>query len=584
MIPQSFIQQLVSNCNIDDIIGSYVNLKRMGRTSKGVCPFHSEKTPSFVVYQDTQSYYCFGCGAGGDVITFIKMIENLDYIESIRYLATRVGMTVPEGEYDDKQARTKAKIYEINRETAKFFHACLKSEVGRGGYEYLRNRQLLDSTIVAFGLGFAPDSWSSLYNHLKKLGFTNEEVCEAAVCVKSKNDTYYDSFRNRVMFPIIDLRGNVIGFGGRVLDDSKPKYLNTPDTPVFKKSKNLFSMNFAKNEIKEKVILAEGYMDVIAINAAGFKNVVATLGTALTEEQCLLISKYAKQVVIAYDSDEAGQKATHRAINLLSSADVTAKVLKMEGAKDPDEYIKKFGKERFSLLIDGATDVIAHELEIAKSKLDIKTTEGKIEYLKKAVAIISDIRNPLEREVYASLIARETESMPETVLSSANALAKRKSAKQQKQEWRDIEQNKQAYRNKVNPQKREFVREANAEEGIISILFANPELIDTTAKQITANDFVTDFNKRVYAQMIAVSESSEVDFCLTAVANAFNQQEISTISGIIARNNGKVNSKNNLTEYIKILLNYKDRLSKVDILNVGSDDIELYRQKLRNKK
>lgn len=584
MIPQSFIQQLVGNCNIDDIIGSYVNLKRMGRTSKGLCPFHSEKTPSFVVYQDSQSFYCFGCGAGGDAITFIKLIENLDYVESIKFLAARVGMNVPEGEFDDKQSKMKAKIYEINRESAKFFHACLKSEAGKAGHDYLKARELSDSTIVSYGLGFAPDSWSSLYDHLKKKGFTNEEVCEAAVCAKGRNGGYYDAFRNRVMFPIIDLRGNVIGFGGRVLDDSKPKYLNTPDTPVFKKSKNLFSMNFAKNEIKDKVILAEGYMDVIAINAAGFKNVVATLGTALTEEQCLLISKYAKQVVIAYDSDEAGQKATHRAINLLSAADVTAKVLKMEGAKDPDEYIKKFGKERFALLIDGATDVIAHELELVKSKLDIKTPEGKIEYLKRAVAVIADIKNPLEREVYASIIARDTGSMAETVLSSATALAKRKSAREQKQEWRDIEQNKQVYRDKVNPQKKEHFREANAEEGIIAILFANPELIKEALKRISEHEFVTEFNRRVFAQMVTVSQNSDIEFCLTAVANAFNQQEISTISGIIARNSGKINSKNNLDEYINILLNYKDRLSKVDILNIGTEDIELYRQKLRKKK
>lgn len=585
MIPQSFIQQLTTAIDIEDIIGSYVNIKKLGKNSKCLCPFHSEKTPSMVVYSDSQSFYCFGCGAGGDAISFIKLIENLDYVDAIKLLAMRAGMVVPDSDMDDTKSKLRQKILEINKETARFFNACLKQDVGRDGYTYLKQRELSDKTITSYGLGFAPNSWDMLTNFLKQKGYTKDELLAACVCASGKNNGCYDQFRNRVMFPIIDLRGNVIAFGGRVLDDSKPKYLNSPDTLVFKKSRNLFSLNFAKNEIKDKIILAEGYMDVISINAAGFKNVVATLGTSLTEEQARLMAKYASQVVIAYDSDEAGQKATHRAINLLSAAGISAQVLKLDDAKDPDEYIKKHGSKRFSLLIDGATDVIEHELSVIKAKFDIKTQQGKIEYLKRAVATISDIKNPLEREVYASEISKETGSMVDTILSSAAAIYKKKYATEQKREWREIEQGTAVMRDKINPQKRDNLKEAMAEEGIIAFLFKHPDLVDYTANAIDPVDFVTAFNRRVYTAMIEVAnDSSGIDLSLSAIASSFQHEEISAISGIIARNSDILNSKQSLDEYIKILLSYKDTLSKDDILSIGIDDIEKYRQKLKMKK
>ena len=420
MIPRSFIEQLTAQCDIEDIVRSYVPLKRAGRTAKALCPFHSEKTPSFVVYPENQSFYCFGCGKGGDVIRFVMEAEHLDYPEAIRFLAARAGMAVPEEEEDGTAAR-KMRIYEINREAARFFHKCLKSQAGQAGYRYLRGRGLSDQTITAFGLGFAPDSWDSLRDFLQKKGFKREEMLDAAVLARGRGGHCYDKFRNRVMFPIIDLRGNVIGFGGRVMDDSRPKYLNTDDTPVFKKSRNLFSLNFAKGEADGRLILAEGYMDVIAIYAAGFHNVVATLGTALTEEQARLMSKYAKEVVIAYDSDGPGQAATHRAINILSDAGLSARVLHMEGAKDPDEYIKKFGAKRFEILLGNAGDATTHELESAKKALDLKTPEGRIEYLRRAVNILADIRNPLSREVYAAYVARDAGASGESVNAQAGA-------------------------------------------------------------------------------------------------------------------------------------------------------------------
>lgn len=585
MIPNSFIQQLVSQCDIEDLIGNYVDIKKLGKNSKSLCPFHSEKTPSMVVYPDSQSFFCFGCGAGGDAITFIKLIENLDYVESIKFLANRMGLEVPNSDIDDKQSKLRQKIYEINRETARFFHTCLKKDFGKIGYSYFKQRDLSDATIVHFGLGYAPDSWNSLCNHLLKKGYTKDEMVAAAVCVNGKNNSCYDQFRNRVMFPILDLRGNVIAFGGRVLDDSKPKYLNTGDTMVFKKSKNLFSLNFAKNEIKDKVILAEGYMDVIAIYQAGFKNVVATLGTALTSEQSRLLAKYAKQVVLAYDSDEAGQKATHRATNFLSEAGVATRVLQLNNAKDPDEFLQKFGATRFSLLIDGASDVIEYELNAIKLKCHLKTAEGKIEYLKQAVNIIADVKNPLEREVYASTISRETGSQVETILTSAMSIFKKKMAYQQKREWKDIEQNKAIVRDKINPQKHSNLRQANSEEAIISILFKHPDRLDNILGRISPDDFVTEFNRRVFISIIeSIKQDENANVTLSSIASLFESGEISAISGILARNSNIINVNESLDEYVKILLSYKEKLSKVDILNINTDQIEKYRQQLKTKK
>lgn len=501
-------------------MSSYINLKRAGRNLKAVCPFHSEKTASFVVYPESQSFYCFGCGAGGDVISFIMRAENLEYAEAVRFLARRVGMEIQEDGETDELTKLKSRIFEMNREAARFFHSALKSPAGKEGYEYFKRRGLSDKIITSYGLGYAPDSWDSLIKHLLKKGFSTNEMYQAALVQKGRNGSFYDQFRNRVMFPIIDLRGNVIAFGGRVLDDSKPKYLNSADTPVFKKSRNLFSLNLAKNEIKDKLILAEGYMDVISIYSAGFKNVVATLGTALTEEQARLMSKYASQVVIAYDSDGAGQTATHRAINILSEAGLTARVLHMEGAKDPDEYIKKFGVKRFEMLIDGATDVIEHELNAVKKSVDIDTTEGKIEYLKRAVSVLAEVNNPLERDVYTGMVVEASGASFETVKAQTEILLKRKRASAKKREWQDIVTNKEVVRDRVNPEKAQNLKEAVAEEGIIAFLFDNPDYYEYMLSKIAIDDFVTDFNKRVISAMCAIKKEN-VEVGLSVLAPAF---------------------------------------------------------------
>ncbi|MEG1849295.1 MAG: DNA primase, partial [Oscillospiraceae bacterium] len=351
MIPESFIEELKYRSDIEQIISPYVQLKRAGRHLTGLCPFHSEKTPSFVVYPENQSFYCFGCGAGGDVVTFVRKSENLEYLEALRFLAQKAGMTLPEDAENDEAGRMRLRILECNRESARFFHAALISPAGEPGLAYLRRRQLSDTTIRRFGLGWAPDSWGSLHEHLLKKGFTEAEMLAAAV-TRGGTRGSYDSFRGRVIFPIIDLRGAVIGFGGRILGDGQPKYLNSPDTMVFKKSRNLFALNVAKATKEPRLLLTEGYMDAIAVHQAGFDNAVATLGTALTQEQARLMAQYTGEVVIAYDSDGAGQKATVRANELLAQTGIKVRVLSMTGAKDPDEFIKANGALRFKQLVE----------------------------------------------------------------------------------------------------------------------------------------------------------------------------------------------------------------------------------------
>lgn len=582
-IPQSFIQQLLLQCEIEEIISSYAVLKNEGRNRKCLCPFHSEKTPSFVVYNDTQSFYCFGCGAGGDVITFLMRVENLDYVEAVRLLAKRCGMEVPDDAGDDRSAQLKAKVLEINRAAARFFNTCLKTKEGQPGLAYLKKRGLSDQTITKYGIGFAPDGWDHLKNHLVGKGFTLEELAAACVITKSRKGSYFDSFRNRVMFPIIDIRGSVIAFGGRVLDDSKPKYLNSPDTPVFKKSRNLFSLNFAKNVKGGRMILAEGYMDVIAVNAAGFENVVATLGTALTAEQSRLIAKYAHEVVIAYDSDEAGQAATHRAVNLLSEVGLATKILKLSDAKDPDEYIKKFGVKRFELLLDGAGDVIEFELNKLKASIRLEETDGKIAYIRKAVGILSSINNALEREIYAGIIAKDTGVSQVSVMSQVKSSMKRKYKAREKKEWGEIQSNKSVVTDRINPEKSANLKEALAEERLIAFLFRNPDHLPYILSRISAEDFVTDFNKRVFTSILEIIKAGG-ELVFSVLVPGFTQEETAKIAQMLAKSSGLQNTKEMLDDYIDVLKAHKNSLSPSEIGAADPEKLDQYLRLLQEKK
>lgn len=574
--PDEFLYQLKLANPVDSVISSYVNLKRSGHDAVGLCPFHSEKTPSFHVYNDTQSFYCFGCGAGGDVITFIKRIENLEYIEAVKLLAQRGGLDIPEDSRDNKAAMLKKRIYEINRETANFYFRQLVSGPDKRGLQYFAGRKLRPETIKKYGLGYAPSGWHTLSTHLHSLGFTNREMLAADVVRLGKDEkSVYDTFRERVIFPIIDLRGNVIAFGGRILGDGSPKYLNTSETPVFQKKRNLFSLNFAKNSPLKRIILAEGYMDVIAINQAGFENVVATLGTSLTGEQARILKTYADDVIIAYDSDSAGQKATQRAINLLSEAGLNTRIIKMEGAKDPDEFLKKFGPHRFKLLLDNSDGAINFELAKCKEGLDTETDTGKVELLKRSVKVLSMIYNRLERDVYISKVARENDISIDILRAQIDSEIKKRRNSEKKSEWTAIK-SKPYYSDPLVPEVSKALKEVKAEEGILAYLFRYPDKIETVMSSMTDDCFITEFYRRVY-NVLCMKIQNINAFSFSIFSDEFNNEEMGRITGIEAKNKEIVITEQNLHDYIKILLDYKnnpiknkDSYSDDDLLNIVS--------------
>ena len=574
-IPKSFIETLRMSCDIESIVSSYVKLKRTGRNETGLCPFHSEKTPSMVVYNDTQSFYCFGCGAGGDVISFIMRIENLGYVEAIKFLAQRVGLEVPDDGMEDHASKIKPIILEMNRLSAHFYHNVLKSPDGRPGQAYFSSRKLSPQTIVKYGLGYAPAGWNTLRDYLKSKGFSYEQMYEAGLVNKSPKGSYYDAFRNRVVFPIVDLRKNVIGFGGRVLDDSKPKYLNTNDTPVFKKSRNLFSLNFAKNKIENgRLILAEGYMDVIAVNQAGFENVVATLGTALTPEQARLIAAYAKEVVIAYDSDGPGRKATDRATGLLEEAGVTCRILKMSGAKDPDEYIKKFGAQRFKLLLEDAGDVTAYQLSVIRANCDLETPEGKSRYLTEGVKYLATLKNPVEREVYAGELAKETGILRDTVLTNLDQAVKRNYRK-------DIETQKELYGDRVNPQRAANFGASKAEEGILAYLFRNPDHLGRILSEVDEDAFVTDFNRQLFRIMKEKLQTNN-GVSLSDFAEELSPEQMARLTAIV--NQETPNSETALSDYVRALSEYKMRDESRHAGELSVEELQNVAERIRQQK
>ncbi|MBR6967282.1 MAG: DNA primase [Ruminococcus sp.] len=535
-MPQNdeFLYNLRNANPIETVMGSYVNLIRRGRNYVCSCPFHSEKTPSCTVFTDTQSFYCFGCGAGGDVITFTMKVENLDFSEAVKLLAQRSGMEVPEyGNKDSGYAKRKTRIYEMNRIAANYYYTNLFKGSDKSGLKYFAERKLTPQTIKKYGLGYASDSWSELTELLRSKGYADEEITDAWLA-GSRNGRTFDMFRKRVMFPIVDLRGNIIGFGGRVLDGSQPKYLNTGKTPVFDKGSNLFSMNFAKNSNAKRLILCEGYMDVIAVNQAGFDNVVATLGTAITPDQARLISHYAEEVIVAYDSDGAGQKATQKAINHFADVGLRTKIIHMEGAKDPDEYIKKFGRDRFRMLLDGSNDANDFMLDKCEEGLDLSTEIGRVELLKRTSKVLAGIESPLEREVYISRTSKKCDIPVQVLKAHIEDMLKRNSSSNKKNEWRNIKAQTSYIRDDINPDAVSNKKEARAEETIISYLLKRPQEHEDVEKLAPPDTFVTAFNKKVYTALLTRMKNSD-KFSLSLLSDEFSTEEMGRISGIAAK-------------------------------------------------
>lgn len=530
-IPQNFVEELKYRNKIDDVISSYVNLKRTGSNKTGLCPFHSEKTPSFTVFTNTETFHCFGCGAGGDVITFIMRAENLEYTAALEFLAKRAGMEMPVDNEHKSEMLKRSRILEMNKDAAKFFNQMLYSPEAERARAYLEKRKLSSAAVKRFGLGYAPDSFDALRNYMKKLGYGDAELKEAFLCGKSeRTGKFFDYFRGRLIFPIIDNFSNVIAFGGRAINDEvKPKYLNTSDTPVFKKSRNLFALNFARSCADEYIILCEGYMDVIAVNMAGFSNAVATLGTALTSEQARIMAKYTKKVVISYDSDDAGQSAAKRAIPLLSEAGIEVSVLKMKDAKDPDEYIKKFGAAKFKLLIEGSRGKFDFLCDTVLKKYDISIPDEKVRAAHEICEIIAGFYSDVERSVYISKAAERLSIEEKSIRTDTERIRKKKIREEDGERMRKIISDTSGYTDNINRERVGNTRAAKAEETIIGLILLYPELFSKAVSEewaLCPEDFKTSFGRRVFEALEKLGGKADIG----VLAADFSVDEISRIT------------------------------------------------------
>lgn len=583
-LPIDFIERLKDQNRIEDVMRGYVTLKHAGHNLKCLCPFHSEKTPSCVVYTEDNSFHCFGCQTGGDVITFIMKIENLSYIEAVRFLAQRVGLSMPEDGYDDRAAQEKKRLIQMNKDAANYFYKNLLVPEGREGLNYLvGTRRLKPETVKSFGLGIALNHWTGLKNHMLALGYTENELIKGSL-LSEKNGRTFDFFVNRVIFPIIDLRGNVIAFSGRTLEKNPAggKYLNSRETALYKKSRTLFALNFAKNtSVKSKrLILCEGNVDVISLHQAGFTEAVATCGTAITGEHARLMSQYCDEVYICYDSDAAGQKATKAAISILSAAGLSSKVVKIsgDGVKDVDDYIKKYGPDHFKVLLENSAGSTEYELSTAKSGIDDTTDGGKVEYLKKAAEVLAGLDSRIEREVYISRVAAEQGISKDALTQEVNALLRKKSRQEDKKQWHDITQ--VSKRDDINPQARYMPKQAKAEENIIAYIFLNQDKAGEIFEKLPPDEMATDFGKKVYKAMENLYKSGQpVDLGLLGAE--FSVDEMGRISSILTKAKSVSINSEAVLDCIEVIKQGADKPAPEDM---SEEDFEKYMQKLRKSK
>ena len=572
--PASFIDELIARNPIEDVVGQYVSLKRSGANMFGLCPFHGEKTASFSVAPDKGIYYCFGCHKGGGAVNFMMEVEGLSYPDAVRALAKRAGMEVPEDEQYQSRYRHQERLWALMKEAARFFHSQLYSEAGKEGLAYAQKRGLPKSTLTKFGIGFAPNTWGGLCDAMRKKGYTDQELKDTGL-VSEKNGRIYDRFRNRLMFPIIDVRGNIIGFGGRVMDDSTPKYLNSPETLIFNKRKNLFGLNLAKKSKLGYLILVEGYMDAIALHQYGFDCAVASLGTSLTEEHAALLSRYTEQVFLIYDGDDAGQRAAQRAIPMLEKAGLQIKVLQMKDAKDPDEFLKKFGADKFKLLMEESSNRVEYQLNAIRRKYDLRIDDQKIRFVHEAAELISTLDSPIKREVYGGRVAESAGiSMDAMKLEITKAFKRRMAIQRKKQEKIDLAP-VQALQPKDRSIRYDNMKSAMAEEGVIAQILREPALLDQ-AKILKAEDFSVKLLGRVFAQLSQrYSQGLEVSL---AVLSDMTPEEMSHLTGILQRHQGPVN-EDALKDCVRTIL--AERQSA----NVATDDDLLaLRNKLKESK
>ena len=583
MIPDSFIEELKERVDIEQIVAPYTTLKRRGRTLSGLCPFHSEKTPSFVVYPENGSFYCFGCGAGGDAVTFVRRSEHLEYIEALRFLADKAGIIFPEEGADDQTTALRRRILEINRAAARFFHEQLTSGEGKEALAYLRARGITDKTMRKFGLGWAPDSWDTLKKHLLAARFTEQEMLSAAV-VRAGKSTSFDLFRGRVMFPIIDLRGNVIGFGGRVIGSQVPKYLNSSDTLVFKKSRGLYALNFAKSSGKRQILLTEGYMDTIALHQAGFDNTVATLGTALTGDQARLVAQYANEVVIAYDSDIPGQKATRRAAELFGETGLAVRVLSLEGAKDPDEYIKKFGADRFARLLEGSKSAAAHEIGAMQARFDLDSDDGRVAFLREFCPAMARLSNTIEADVYIGRISEQLSVSREAITTQVEALRKKLRRTKEKKYDATLKIFVQDIPGRPkDPLRAANMRYALAEDKLLVILLKNPDIYPKLKQRITPEDFVTDSNKRLYQVITARMETGR-STDMISLSGELTDEQMGWISYLLASDGARCVNAKDAFDCVEVILSKQTELTNEQVASMSPEELMRFVGEIAAKK
>ncbi len=577
-IPAQFIDELNARTDLVDLVGEYVRLNKKGGSYWGCCPFHGEKTPSFHVVPDRQIYKCFGCGKGGGATSFIMEQENLSFPDAVAFLAKRAGMQMPEQVGERPGARERReKLIEINRQAAKLFHSWLYQPEGEHGLDYLKHRGLSQNTLTRFGLGFAPNRWDGLIVAMAQLGYDKRDLLDAGLAVSNKDGRIYDRFRNRVMFPIIDVRGSVIGFGGRVMDDSTPKYLNSPDTAVYNKSRNLFALNIAKKSKSGKLILTEGYMDTIALHQAGFDGGIASLGTALTPEHAQLIARYTGEVLLSYDGDKAGVAAAQRSIPILEKVGLKVRVLRMQGAKDPDEFIKTFGRDSFARLLDQSENHIDYRIAQIRQKFQLEDDSQRIEFLKEATSLLASLRSAVEREIYGKKVADMAGISSEAVASEVKKELYRRINKEKKQqERRDLTPATQ-----LQPRVRAFhydnIRSARGEEGVVRILALDATLVTQTT-QLAAEEFSSPLLGRAYGALCQRYHDG-LAAGLNGLTPHFTSEEMNHLAQVVGEVQDMTATSQALSDYIAIIHSEAHRRTQ-------SDDEQLLaiQQRLKQKK
>ena len=551
--PASFIDELLARNPIEDVVGQHVTLRRSGSNMFGLCPFHGEKTASFSVAPDKGIYYCFGCHKGGGAINFVMELEGLSYPDAVRSLAKRVGMEVPEDEQYQSKYRQQERLWALHKEAARFFYAQLYAPIGKEALDYALGRGMNKYILTTFGVGFAPDTWDSLVKAMRAKGYTDQELIDSGlVTISQKNGNLFDRFRGRLMFPIIDVRGNIIAFGGRIIKNDKEaaKYLNSPETLIFNKRKNLFGLNFAKKSKQGYLILVEGNIDVVALHQYGFDNAVASLGTSLTEEQAVLLSRYTEQVVLIYDGDAAGQRATQRAIPILEKAGIGVKVLQIRDAKDPDEFLKKFGADRFKLLLEGSSNRVEYQLGAIAKKYDLKDDEQRIKFIQESAELICTLGSAVQREVYGTRAAEAASISFDAMKLEVNKAFKRRMAREKKRQEKIDLAPAQSMQPKSKNIRYENMKSAMAEEAVLAMVMKDPALMEQTTA-LKPESFSSELLGKVYGQ-----------FCLRyaqglslspAALEGFDPEEVSHITGVSQRQSGPVNEEA-LKDCVRIIL------------------------------